>query len=180
MGIRETFKEMDKMKACVVALLALTFASTTVSAYQTVKVRELLENNGAPQPKVARGHRNDAKQPTKKPSEYKFGEDYNKSLKDKKPMALLFYADWCHFCVGFMPIYEKMYKQYKNKYNFVKINVEDPNYKEVVSKYQIQGFPTLFLVNPKDFEGRIHVPNRNFSDDNIMKKTFDDFHKNNI
>lgn len=174
MGLKETFQEMDKMKASVVALLGLTFVATSFNAYQTMEVKNILSGGDTPQAKPAAS----ADKPTKKPSDYKFGTSYEKAVKDKKPMALLFYADWCGYCIRFMPIYEKLFKQYKNKYNFVKINVEDDKYSEQVEKYEIQAFPTLFLVNPKEDE-HIHVENRHFGDNKKMKEIFDDFYAEN-
>ena len=174
MGFKESIKEMDKLKASVVGLLALTFVSTTFNAYQTTQVKNILAGD-APE---AAAPAKPAKGEAKKPSQYKFGTKYEKAVKSKKPMALLFYADWCGYCIRFMPIYERLFKAYKKKYNFVKINVEDPKYADEVEKYDISAFPTLFLVNPED-DTHIHVENQNFGDNKKMKKIFNDFYNEN-
>ena len=152
-----------KFRVFMATLLALTFLATTFNSYQ------LFQMNGgtvvtSPQ--------------KKKPSSYKFGVKYEKALESEKPMALLFYADWCRFCIAFMPKYQKLYKQYKRKFNFVKINVEDPQYREQVEKYEIQGFPTLFLVNPKN-DSNIRVENQDFESKDKMKEIFDNFYEEN-
>lgn len=115
---------------------------------------------------------------TKRPSDYKFGKDYHKSLKSDKPMIVLFYADWCHYCINFMPIYQSLYKKFKNKYNFVKINVEDAKYINEVRKYQIAGFPTVFLVNPKK-DIHVQLQNRDFGDMDKLENELKTFYKTN-
>ncbi len=105
---------------------------------------------------------------TKRPSDYKIGIPYEKASKDSKPALVLFYADWCHFCIDFMPKYEVLYNTFKSDMNFVKINVEDPKYKDLVQEYQIGGFPTVFLI---DFSkgNKVLLDNSIFSDMGKLK-----------
>ena len=159
MGFRERFQNFDKFKAFMATLLLLTFVATTFNTYQIFMLS---------------GGNIVTTQQNKKPSSYKFGVAYEKAAEAQKPMAVLFYADWCRFCIAFMPKYQKLYKQYKRKYNFVKINVEDPLYREQVEKYEIQGFPTLFLVNPKT-DSNIRIDNMDFESKDKMKEHFDNF-----
>ena len=42
-----------------------------------------------------------------------------------KPLVILFSATWCPTCNDEAPIAEKTYKKYKNKVNFLSINVND-------------------------------------------------------
>ena len=104
--------------------------------------------------------------------------DYKKAIEAKKPMLILFYADWCGFCVRFMPIYEKLYKAHKRNFNFVKINVEDEQYADVVKKYEISAFPTVFLVNTKE-DTREKLQNRDFGDMDKLNGILNDFYKEN-
>lgn len=153
-----------KFKVFMATLLTLTFWATSFNTYQ------IFQMNGGT---IVTAPAN------KKPSSYKFGVKYEKALESQKPMALLFYADWCRFCIAFMPKYQKLYKQYKRKYNFVKINVEDPQYRDEVEKYGIQGFPTLFLVNPQK-DTHIRVDNENFDNKEKMTEIFDNFYEETI
>ncbi len=168
---------MNIKDSIIIGLLVLLVLITTFGTYQISKVNKLLsEAEISPQANIV------APQPqqpaVKKPSDYKIGIDYNAALKENKPILLLFYADWCGFCIRFMPIYEKLYGQYKNKYNFVKINVEDEKYSKVVEKYAIEGFPTVFLVNPKK-DTHIQLHNEDFGDDRKMQSSLDDFYNKN-
>lgn len=163
MGFRERFQNFDKFKAFMATLLLLTFVATTFNTYQIFMLS---------------GGNIVTTQQNKKPSSYKFGVAYEKAAEAQKPMAVLFYADWCRFCIAFMPKYQKLYKKYKRKYNFVKINVEDPKYRQQVMKYQVQGFPTLYLVNPQTDVSR-RVENENFESKEKMAEIFDNFYEEN-
>ena len=106
------------------------------------------------------------------------GIPYEKAVKAKKPMIVLFYADWCGFCVRFMPIYEELYKNHKNQFNFVKVNVEDKKYEAAVKKYEIAAFPTVFMVNTKT-DKREQLKNENFGDMSKLDELMNDFYKKN-
>lgn len=162
------FEKIDEKTAIIVFLLIVSVILNVYNIVETYQIKNILtggETISAP-----------AKQAVKKPSEYKIGKDYYKAIKSEKPMVLLFYADWCHFCINFMPTYEALYKKYKNKYNFVKINVEDPKYAKEVEKYEIVGFPTVFLVNTQK-DTHVQLDNAIFGDMNIMQNHLNEFHK---
>lgn len=86
--------------------------------------------------------------PGKKPAEYKIGTTYEKAMKGGKPILAVFYANWCGFCMKFMPKYEELSKAYKNKYNFVMLDVDDKKNAELVKEYAITFYPSVFLINP--------------------------------
>ena len=80
--------------------------------------------------------------------------DLKDAMKDSKTAIVLFYADWCPHCQNFGPTFKELEKdrQLKKKYNFVRINSEDPASQKTMQEYGIQGFPSLFMVNPKTGE----------------------------
>lgn len=94
----------------------------------------------------------------KKPSEYKIGIDYKQALKEKKPILALFYADWCHYCVKFMPVYQALSEKYKDDLNFAKVNVEDSKYEKIVNEVGITGFPTVYIIDPK-YDNKVLLSN---------------------
>lgn len=98
-----------------------------------------------------------------KPSDYDSGVTYEQAMKAKKPFIALFYADWCSYCIGFMPKYKVVQDNYKDKYNFVMINVENPDYKNVVNDYAISGFPTVYIIDPT-IDNRILINNALYDD----------------
>ena len=83
-----------------------------------------------------------------KPSEYGIGITYERAMKDKKPFIVMFYADWCTYCMRFMPKYKVLSEIYKDKYNFVMINADNLDYYKVVKEYAIGGFPTIYIIDP--------------------------------
>lgn len=103
--------------------------------------------------------------PTKNvaPSEYNIVITYESAMQDKKPFIALFYTDWCTYCKRFMPTYETMAHIYKNRYNFVAINVENPTYEAVVRDYAIGGFPTIYIIDPT-IDNRILINNTLYDD----------------
>ena len=177
MGLKECWTNLDKKHALTTTLLALVLASTTFGAVQNYKLTSFVLGEAQPQ-QAAAPSAPSADQPTKKPSDYKIGIPYEKAIKDKKPMIVLFYADWCGFCVRFMPIYEQLYKNHKNQFNFVKVNVEDNKYADAVQKYEISAFPTVFMVNTKT-DQREHLKNENFGDMNKLDSLLNDFYSKN-
>ncbi|HNW25742.1 MAG TPA: thioredoxin domain-containing protein [Candidatus Gastranaerophilaceae bacterium] len=98
-----------------------------------------------------------------KPSDYSIGITYEQAVKDKKPFIALFYADWCSYCIRFMPKYKLISDIYKDKYNFVMINVENPKYQKLVEDYSISGFPSIFIID-KQIDNRIPLYNGIYDD----------------
>ena len=94
----------------------------------------------------------------KKPSEYEVGIDYNKAMNSKKPVMALFYADWCGYCIRFMPIFQALSNKYDNEFVFAKVNVEDEKYQELVKNIGITGFPTVFLLDSK-YDNKVLISN---------------------
>ncbi len=94
----------------------------------------------------------------KHPSDYKIGITYDKALSSDKPMLALFYVDWCGYCMKFMPKYKILSGIYKNKYNFVMIDVEDKNNQKLVEDVGISGFPTVYILDPK-YDNRVLMSN---------------------
>lgn len=110
----------------------------------------------------------------KKPSEYKIGIEYTKAMKAKKPVLVLFYADWCHYCIKFMPIYQELSEKYKDDMNFSKVNVEDKKYEKVVNEIGITGFPTVFILDPK-YDNKILLSNAYLGKTENVSKELDRF-----
>lgn len=109
---------------------------------------------------------------TLKPSEYHIGTQYELAIRDNKPSIVLFYADWCTYCMRFMPKYKKIADAYKGKYNFVMVNVDDTSYTKLINDYAIGGFPTVYIIDPK-LDNRILIGNTLYDDIGRMKAEFD-------
>lgn len=173
-------EDFDVKNAIKMGLLTLVAVSTTFGAITNYQIKGILQG-GSPVAKASAEApaAPKADKPTKKPSDYHFGIPYENAVKDKKkPMIVLFYADWCGFCVRFMPIYEELYKNHKNHFNFAKVNIEDKKYEAAVTKYGISAFPTVYMVNTKT-DKREQLKNENFGDMNKLNELMDDFYNKN-
>jgi thioredoxin 1 len=64
-------------------------------------------------------------------------------LKCEKPVLVDFYADWCVPCSKLGPVLEEFAQEHP-EVRVVKVNVDENS--DLVSRYGVQGFPTLLLV----------------------------------
>lgn len=73
----------------------------------------------------------------------------------KEAELMIFTVDWCPYCKKAMPVWKKFEEEYNNKtINGYKIyfrtinctDEKDPEVKELLNKYDIDGYPTIKLV----------------------------------
>ncbi len=91
---------------------------------------------------------------------YDRGRSLKKALKKNKPVVIWFYVDWCGYCQRFAPTFDEITKDkfIKKNYAVAFVNCEDPKNQELLKEYGIQGFPTVYLLNPKTQE-KLYVDN---------------------
>lgn len=66
-----------------------------------------------------------------------------------KPVLALFYVDWCGYCRRFMPVFGEMAQKY-DKYNFVAINCDYPENRELVEEIGIISYPSLVVLDKEN------------------------------
>lgn len=81
--------------------------------------------------------------------EYDKGQTYALAKETGKPMIVWFYTDWCGYCQKFAPTFKKLSKdkEIQEKFAIAYVNAENPNNKEIVEEFDVEGFPTLYFVN---------------------------------
>jgi len=100
----------------------------------------------------------------KHPSDYHIGITYDAALKSDKPMMIVFYADWCSYCLKFMPKFKILSTIYKDKLNFVMLNAEETAQNtKLAQDYGVSGFPTVYISDPK-YDNRVLMPNVYYQD----------------
>ena len=64
-------------------------------------------------------------------------------LNSDEPVFVDFWAEWCGPCRAVSPVVEELSKEYGDKVDFVKVNVDQNN--ELAQKYGIFSIPTLAI-----------------------------------
>jgi len=64
-------------------------------------------------------------------------------LKSNKPCIVDFWAEWCGPCQMVAPIFEELSKEYKDRVNFYKMNVDENA--QTPKKFSVSGIPTMIL-----------------------------------
>lgn len=109
-------------------------------------------------------------------SEPTYPKEYTNALAEEKPIFLFFYANWCSHCVEFFPTYEQLEKTYQDKYNFIKINIDEPENENLVQEFYVTGIPTVYVVDVKNSE-KNYINPYVLHNKKSLKKTLDSFIK---
>ncbi|HLC79534.1 MAG TPA: thioredoxin [archaeon] len=80
--------------------------------------------------------------------------DFEDFIKSKKAVIVDFWAPWCGPCRVSTPIFEELSKEFGEKLEFVKMNVDESP--ETSSKYSIVSIPTFIIFKDGEIAGEIH------------------------
>jgi|GEM_PF-1877023 len=107
------------------------------------------------------------------PSDYNTGISWEEAEKINKPIAVLFYVDWCNYCRKFAPVFDDYRKKYSSEYNFVIVKSDAPENEKIVKQYYIPGYPTVYLVEKKKNRKNIIDPQKYFNNEEFTQELKD-------
>lgn len=85
-----------------------------------------------------------------------------KTSENNEIKVILYWAEWCHFCTEFKPIWEQLIKEVEKNEKlskFVKFeDYEETANKEFIEEKGIRGFPTIH-INEEPYNGQRTVLN---------------------
>lgn len=81
-------------------------------------------------------------------------EDFQeKVLKADKPVVVDFWAKWCSPCLKMEPIVEELSKEFKDKVDIYKLNVDESASK--TAEYGVRGIPAYFFFKNGEVTDRV-------------------------
>lgn len=92
----------------------------------------------------------EAKQEVAKNNDSEDGLISEKIVVNNLPTVIDFNATWCGPCKKMKPIFERLAKEFKGKYNFVSIDID--KFQEIAEKYKIQAVPTFIILDEDGIE----------------------------
>lgn len=91
---------------------------------------------------------------------------FQELIKQKTPVLVDFYADWCGPCKMQNPILEKVSKEFSGKVKVIKVDVDKNS--RAATKYQVRSIPTLILFK----EGEIVWRQAGLANENQLRDLF--------
>ncbi len=85
------------------------------------------------------------------------------ALFNGRPSVIEFYADWCEACKEMAPAMISVKKRNQNKVDVVLLDVDNPQWIDLIKKYDVNGIPQLNFFDTKgEFKGfSLGVKNEN-------------------
>ena len=100
------------------------------------------------------------------------GVSYDYAMQDDKPMIAFFYSKMCSYCEKFMPKLKFLSMVYKDKYNFVMIDADNPKNQKLSQDCMIGYLPTIYIIDPS-INNRVLISNTLYGSLFKIREEFD-------
>ncbi|TGE34365.1 thioredoxin family protein [Desulfosporosinus sp. Sb-LF] len=72
---------------------------------------------------------------------------------DEEQCLVIFSRKTCHVCQGVVPILEDIQQQYKGKFGFYYVDVEDD--KDLFQRFSLKGVPQILFFKEGEYQGKL-------------------------
>lgn len=77
---------------------------------------------------------------------------YEEALANGRPTVVEFYADWCEVCREMAKDVYKVEEEYRDRINFVMLNVDNPKWEPELDEFGVEGIPHFAFLDKKGNE----------------------------
>ena len=72
---------------------------------------------------------------------------YQEAIVNNRPTLVEFYADWCTTCQSMSPTLKELKESYAETVNFVMVDIDAPENKDLIQTYQVAGVPQWDILD---------------------------------
>ncbi|MDP4161137.1 MAG: thioredoxin family protein [Bacillota bacterium] len=72
---------------------------------------------------------------------------------NEEQCLVMFSRKTCHVCQGVVPVLEEMQQQYKDKFAFYYVDVEDD--KDLFQRFSLKGVPQILFFKEGEYQGKL-------------------------
>ncbi|WP_425804249.1 thioredoxin family protein [Desulfitobacterium sp. Sab5] len=81
-------------------------------------------------------------------------DQFEKAIYDSQEQCLVIFSrKTCHVCQGVVPVLEDLQQQYKGKFGFYYVDVEED--KDLFQRFSLKGVPQILFFKDGEYQGKM-------------------------